>query len=460
MSKESILSNIPDYEAFLTVDELNGALIRLGREYPDRVAVFEAGRSRKDRPIMCAKLGNGPKTALLYGCPHPNEPIGAMMCHYMARALAEDKAYLESLGFTLYIIPVSDVDGTVLNEGWFKGPFTIYNYARNYFRPDGEQQVEWTFPMKYKRYEFNAPIPETQALMRLIDEIKPDFIYSLHNGGFGGAYWYVGNAGGDDLYKAFHKAAERGKVPLDLGEPEMPFAESLAPAVYKMPYAADMYDFYEKFGGKDPLDMMSAGECSASYAGPGTAMLVTELPYFYDPRVDSVKTLDYPRREAALGKLRLIQNRMAFIKRHYEQLKTYISPDNPFAGMIASSVRLAEGSDESQRVFIMDNPDFDKPCKESEAFSNDQMTRFYNLLGGGLLLRSAEFELERFDGAEAPEALLNIANEAKEILKSEAAALEADLDYSVIPIKSLVGIQLECGLSLMEYIRDNKEESK
>jgi hypothetical protein len=151
---------------------------------------------------------------------------------------------------------------------------------------------------------------------------------------------------------------------------------------------------------------------------------------------------------------------MAFVKRHYERLKPYISAGNPFAGMIASSVRMADGSGESQRVFIMESPDFDKPCTESEAFSNDQMTRFYNLLGGGLMLRCAEYELERFVGAAAPEALLSIADEAKEILKSEAAALEADLDYSAIPIKSLVGIQLECGLTLMEYIRDNKEKSE
>jgi hypothetical protein len=73
MSKESILANIPDYKAFLTVDELNAALLGLAENYPDTVHVFEAGYSRKGRPMLCAKIGTGPKNALFYGCRTPNE---------------------------------------------------------------------------------------------------------------------------------------------------------------------------------------------------------------------------------------------------------------------------------------------------------------------------------------------------------------------------------------------------
>ena len=161
MSREKMLSKIPDYEAFFTVDELNAALWQLAKDHPESVEVFEAGKSREGRPMLCAKVGSGSKNALSYGCPHPNEPIGAMMCHYLARALAEDETYRKELDFTFYILPVSDVDGTVLNEGWFKGPFTIYNYARNFFRPEGKDQVEWTFPMEHKGYSFQNPMPET-----------------------------------------------------------------------------------------------------------------------------------------------------------------------------------------------------------------------------------------------------------------------------------------------------------
>ncbi|MGI6151673.1 MAG: M14 family zinc carboxypeptidase [Christensenellales bacterium] len=448
MSRERMLSNIPDYSAFLTVDELNRALFDLAEEYPEKVQVFEAGRSRKGRPMLCAKVGAGSKNALLYGCPHPNEPIGAMMCHYLARALAEDDAYRKQLDFTFYILPVSDVDGTVLNEGWFKGPFTIYNYARNFFRPDGKEQVEWTFPMEYKGYSFNDPLPETRALMKLIDDTKPTFIYSLHNGGFGGAFWYLSRDMGQQVYDEMYDATAKGGVPLDLGEPEIPCAAPFAPAVFKMPRASDLYDYYEKFAPGNPANLMMGGECSASYAGPDATILVTELPYFYDKRVDSQKTLDIPRKDAVLQKIDITLSHVERLGKYVEAMKPLYSEDNPFPGMLSMYLRIAGGDLESQKAFIEQDERFKEPCRESEAFSNILMTRFYQLLNWGLMVRSCEFELAR----NGDPFIAKIKEETEGILKKEAEFLEQQLDYQVIPIKKLVGIQLACGLCVLERL--------
>lgn len=452
MGKKEMLAKIPDYREFLTVDELDAALTRLAADYPDKVTVFEAGRSRRGRPLVCARVGAGPKNALLYGCPHPNEPIGAMMCHYFARALAEDDAYREALGYTFYIMPVADVDGTVLNEAWFKGPFTIYNYARNFFRPAGEDQVEWTFPIDYKGYKFDAPLPETRALMRLLDDLKPEFIYSLHNGGFGGAFWYLNRAVDGEVYDSLHAAARRADVPLELGEPEVPFAVSLAPAVYKMPFASEMYDYYEKFAPGNPADLMMGGDCSGSYAGPDATLLVTELPYFYDARVNSAEKLNYPRRDAILKKMDIAQAHVALLRKYYDEMKPLFSPDNPFPGMLGMYLRMSGGDMASQRAFIAQDPRFSEPCLESEEFSNVLMTRFYQMLNWGLMIRSAEFETARTASPTAA----RILTETENILKDEAAALEAALHYTVTPIRTLVGLQLECGLAVMESLRASR----
>jgi len=136
------------------------------------------------------RIGNGQKPALLFGFPHPNEPIGSMTLEYLSWRLTEDES-LDKLDFTWYIVKCIDPDGTRLNEGWFKGPFTPLNYALNYYRPPGYQQIEWTFPINYKTLVWDKPIPETRALMRIIDNTKPRFMYSLHNSGFGGVYFYV-----------------------------------------------------------------------------------------------------------------------------------------------------------------------------------------------------------------------------------------------------------------------------
>lgn len=138
-----------------------------------------------------------------------------------------------ALDYTWYIIKSSDVDGMAKNEGWFKGPFTISQYQHNFFRPAFDQQVEWSFPIDYKQYHFNAPTPETQCIMRLIDEVRPVFIYSLHNSGFGGCYWYLTD-GEETLYRRLHDVPAKYGIGLNLGEPEMPYCKSLYEAIYEM----------------------------------------------------------------------------------------------------------------------------------------------------------------------------------------------------------------------------------
>jgi hypothetical protein len=177
----NIISDVPDYQVFLTVDELKAGARKLAGRYPDAVEILPVGYSRQGDPIEALKIGDGPKKALLFAMPHPNEPIGSMMLEYLSARLAEDDGLRQELGYTWYLIKCIDPDGTRLNEGWFKGPFSIGNYARHYYRPPSHQQVEWTFPVDYKTLHFHDSLPEAQALMTLFEQIRPDFIYSLHN---------------------------------------------------------------------------------------------------------------------------------------------------------------------------------------------------------------------------------------------------------------------------------------
>ena len=106
--------------------------------------------------------------------------------HHLGRLLCEDDALRDELGFSWHIMPCIDPDSTRLNEGWFAGPFTRRHYARHFFRPAPDQQVEWTFPLAYKSAYFDRTLPETEALMRVIDELRPELMYSLHNAEHGG----------------------------------------------------------------------------------------------------------------------------------------------------------------------------------------------------------------------------------------------------------------------------------
>lgn len=212
-----IVDEVPDYRYFKSVEELNEDSFMLARRMPDLVTLRKIGRSRNGEDIILLQIGKGSKEALLFACPHPNEPVGAMMLTYLSERLAEDKALRDMFDFRWNIIKCIDPDGTRLNEPWFKGPFTIGNFAADYYRPATYEQVEWTFPVDYKTLKFDAPLPETRALMDIIVELKPDFMYSLHNSGFGGAFFYLSSAE-EELSALLHDIVKRRNIPLHLGK--------------------------------------------------------------------------------------------------------------------------------------------------------------------------------------------------------------------------------------------------
>lgn len=455
---DDLLQKIPDYKEFLTVDEMDANSRQLAEEYPDVVECMEIGRTRGDHPLYCLKIGSGSQNALLFGCPHPNEPIGAMMLEYFSRALASDAALRQQFDYTWYIVKSWDADGTKLNENWFKGPFTLYNYARNFFRPAGHQQVDWTFPIDHKNLHFHKPIPETKAMMALIDEIQPQFIYSLHNAGFGGVYWYISEEV-KPIYEAMSAAAARQGIPLSLGEPEAPYCITLAPAVYKMLGIQQHYDYLEQYGIAEPEKDIKCGTSSADYAYDryGSFTLVTELPYFFDPRIADLSAGDISRRDAMEENIAFAEETDAFVRDTLAVSKSFMAADNPFK-LALEAFTDGKNTYEATRKMIVENPDFSKTATKAEIFDNLLVSKFYKLLMFGLLLRANEIELLKLPEnaeSEGRQSLETARAKAEERLNELSAELEDKINYEVIPIKKLVAIQLESGLLIADYLQKN-----
>ena len=450
MDFKKLIDEIPAYDHFLTVDEMDASTLKLAEDYPDLVTVTQEGTSRGGHPIYCLKIGDGPKNAFMFGCPHPNEPMGAMMLEYFSRRLCEDEALRRELGYTWYLIKSIDVDGTKLNEGWFKGPFTITNYARNFFRPVGSEQAEWTFPFTYKNYSWTTPIPETQVLMNIIDRVKPEFMYSLHNAGFGGAYWYVS---GDEpsLWDGFYKAAEKQNVPLNLGEPEMVYVTQYAPACYKMTGSKDSYDYYEQ-SMEHPEAMMSCGTSSDDYASQyGTYTLVAELPYFFSRKIVSDTIMPFTRAEAAIKGEQVSHDQIEQIGKILKPVKPWLTEDNPFPKIVLLSVDKNDASTQAQIDYYKKTEAYQQPCKESEAFDCLDITRFYTLLSWGLSVRAINYAIEHTDID--PQLAKTALDQAQAGFDKLAAELENDINYSVVPIRSLIGVQLESGMLVADLLR-------
>src|SRR5690606_16050448 len=135
---EAALGRVPDYDRFYTFEEMTARARSVAERHPSLASLETVGASTEGRPIEMVRIGDGPQRILLYALPHPNEPIGAMLVQFLLDELIGNEE-LRS-GRSWYLLPCVDPDGTVLNEGWFTGPFTVRNYARHFYRPRSVEQ--------------------------------------------------------------------------------------------------------------------------------------------------------------------------------------------------------------------------------------------------------------------------------------------------------------------------------
>lgn len=448
MKIDRILERVPDYRDFSTVDELAAATRRLAQGHPGRVRLVSIGRSTDGEEISMVRIGRGPEQLLFFACPHPNEPIGAMTLDALASQLVSDPTLCGDR-HTWNLIPCIDPDGTRLNEGWFKGPFTITQYAAHFYRPASVDQAESTFPVAYKDYEFWRPIPETQALMTAITGLRPRLVYSLHNAGVGGGYYYVWPHAPqiDDALRRL--MVDRG-VPLSLGEPEVPWAVPFSPAVYRSTTLADVYDFHEAHGRDDPGREMRGGETSCGFARSVScaAHLICELPYFHDERIADSTTLSISRREAVLRGLDASRDMIEFLVElaHCLEGRLTLSGRLPTAARLQAEETVAWTR--AKRLWAEESAAAGEPATVAHAFDSRSVVRFYLLLIVGMARRALAAER-----AFSPCRLIDSAyDEISERFDRWATELEDEIRYRVFPIKTLVEIQLGAALHVLDTL--------
>lgn len=441
---EQVIEGVPNYTKFMTVEELNQSSKALAEQFPKLVEMIQIGQSASGQPIYCLKIGQGKKNALLYGFPHPNEPVGSLMLEYLSWELVKNEELRKLFDFTWYIVKVADLDGTKLNEGWFKTPYSFRNYVYNYYRPAGNEQVEWSFPIQYKTLNYDKPSPETKALMEIIEVRKPDFIYSLHNAGFGGVYYYV-SEDSPMLYPIFEKVASDRSVPLSLGEPEIPFVKQYHRAVFQMPTTVDMYDFLEKHSKTDPAQIIMNGESSIGYArrfNPKVFEIVCEVPYYYDERICNLRETKFVRRDLVLQNLEFGRKDMEVLEEIYEKVKNHIDTPTKFQNALEYFMKSFEKSFEAEKRWAETAEELARNATIAEKFDNEIASRVYSLSKWGMLYRiiknQKSFQRNRI--------LKETAQQIKDLIESRFKELKKKTEFKVIPIKNLVQIQLTAGL--------------
>ncbi len=436
--EKSLLETIDNFREFLFVNELDKELVRTtGKEN-----LFVIGKSKGGYRILCAKIGSGRQNALIFGFPHPNEPVGSLTCLSLIKIILENKKLQKR--FTWYIIPCADPDGAKLNENWFKGKFSIRKYVNNFYRSRARLQTDWSFPVEYKDYKFSDSPQNVVALRKLIEKTKPSLVYPLHNAGFSGAYFFVTKPMPKKYYDELIGLCKFLNIPLHLGEPEVQFMKELKKPIYLDFFFEDEYDYYESLG-KDPKEILDCGTNSRGFArklNPNLFGLVGEIPYIYDSKITDNSPTKRTRRENLYEAIKVNEDVLFFIENIISHEK--INKNSIFYDLLKRKVENGRKLIEVEKANLKKRK-YNKIATIAEEFSALVIERFYVSLTLGELRRLL---LESVKSGEIKKLIKKTEKKIDEIV----SFIENNSEYRALPIRRLVQLQLGCLLISLDYL--------
>lgn len=149
----------------------------------------------------------------------------------------------------------------------------------------------------------------------------------------------------------------------------------------------------ERYGIENPQDVIKVGTCTADYAKKYDSFtLLTELPYFYDKRINDLSPGTMTRKEAVIKSLEFDEEHTKFIVETLDSVKEYLDKNNPFR-LALEAFTNNKNSNQATLKMIENNPDFERTATVAEEFDNLLITRFYKMLSYGLLVQCANAEI-------------------------------------------------------------------
>jgi len=451
MNLEQLAGDIPHYQRYLTVDELNASTHQLVQAFPELVKTKIVGKTGQGDPVELITIGGGPRRAFVFGAPDPEEPVGCMMIEFLSRRLCLDEEFRRELGYTWHFVKAIEADGMRRNEAWFKGPFTVSQYARHVYRGWVSDKADYAFPVEYKRFKFDRVLPETKILMAVMDEVQPHFMYALHNGKFGGVWYDVSRPCGP-LYKQFETIPEWFGMTINRGETEGGQDNEVASAVYcNQQTFSEWYDEMEEKG-HDPVEMRSWGISSRAYAQRyNTFGLIVEVPFWNDPSADDLTPTNILFGKVVLRGLESMDVFVSWARNVLQSVQDELHLNSPIRNFVEKIVWRTQQNRTGQYEWAQSSEKAARPATRAEVFSNTELVLIKQTVLSGMMARIMSDEIESGNPSQK---IVQVRDTAWMKLAGTNDLLEASSNYQALPIRNLVGVQLCAGLATAEYLRD------
>ncbi|MFF3447552.1 M14 family zinc carboxypeptidase [Streptomyces sp. NPDC002667] len=196
----------------------------LTARYPGQCRLSTIGHSRHGVPLRMLSVGKGSRHALVVAGAHPNEYVGGgTLLELAQRALGGERP-----GTVWHLVLCLDPDGARLNEGGHRAD-TLFGHYRSFFRPTADEQPEWAPALPRPRV-----LPESRALLDVIERLRPYIQISLHSTDIGGTFAQL-TRDVPGLDRTLAASAERLGIPVERAPLDALHWPTSAPGVFVLP---------------------------------------------------------------------------------------------------------------------------------------------------------------------------------------------------------------------------------
>ncbi|WP_329176137.1 M14 family zinc carboxypeptidase [Streptomyces sp. NBC_01477] len=427
-------------DAYPTVSGVAAAARLLSARHPDLCRMRLAGESRTGRPLWLLSVGHGRRHVLVVAGPHPDEQAGGGTVLWLAEQAVADRHRQADADLTWDFLLCLDPDGTVLNESGPAGPRPPAVHFRHTYRPAACEQPEWAG-------SFRAPgdeLPETYALLAVIDELRPFLQCSLHGTDVGGS-WVQLTSDIPGLAEPFGKYAAELDIPVQAGTYDALFWHGSGPGVYVLPPGGRR----ERFA-CEPENVNGSTWCRPQRHGGLTALV--EVPMWATRRV--ADPAPHPEPSQAIGAMaaRLRKDGAALTATLERALPVIGPPDSADS----SEALLLRGVEQAVGAFAALAADYDVlaadspvPLTMAHVAALDIAARRIPLRAAGMLLRVLDEQPLDGDPAGEPGRLRG---RLERRLDAGARELVASVDARWVPVYDQVELQARTVLAAVDRL--------
>ncbi|MET9830192.1 M14 family zinc carboxypeptidase [Streptomyces sp. NPDC006385] len=219
------MSLLPELR-YPTLSELTLSARALAAHRPGLCTLRQVGASRAGRPLHLLSVGHARRAVLVVAGAHANEPIGSSTLLAVAERVLHEPELRSDTSW--HFLLCADPDGAALHVT--PAPRSLFDYHLGFFRPAAPEQPEWA-PAALPPDRLP---PETRALTRVIDELRPYLQVTLHGTDLGGS-WVQLTKDVPGLAEPFAKSAAHLHIPVETGASDAAGWPAAGPGVHVMP---------------------------------------------------------------------------------------------------------------------------------------------------------------------------------------------------------------------------------